>query len=226
LVDDYVLEEALYREGVAMGVDKDDTVIRRRVRQKMEFVVEDVVEVTEPPEAELEAWLAEHPGSYRRPTRLSLRQVYLSPDQRGDRLRVDADRLLAELRAGGDSDASTLGDSTLLGFEHENVEADMAVRSFGKAFVEQLDEMPTGQWSGPIESSFGLHLVIIDDKIEGELPSLAEVRDAVTRDWSYAQRQEASKRFYDEVLSRYRITIQWPNDVSAAQAADTQGPLQ
>jgi hypothetical protein len=152
--------------------------------------------------------------------------VYLSPDQRGDRLRVDADRLLAELRAGGDSDASTLGDSTLLGFEHENVEADMAVRSFGKAFVEQLDEMPTGQWAGPIESSFGLHLVIIDDKIEGELPSLAEVRDAVTRDWSYAQRQEASKRFYDEVLSRYRITIQWPNDVSAAQAADTQGPPQ
>jgi hypothetical protein len=221
LVDDYVLEEALYREGVAMGVDKDDTVIRRRVRQKMEFVVEDVVEVTEPPETEFEAWLAEHPESYERPARFTFRQVYLSPDRRGDTVRAEAERVLVELRTATDAvDPRELGDSSLLDYAYEDTGADMVARSFGQAFADQLAERPAGEWSGPVESAFGLHLVFVDAKTEGRLPALAEVREAVVRDWSYAQREEASKRFYDEVLKRYRVTIEWPKDVFAAQGME------
>ena len=111
LVDDHVLEEALYREGLALGVDRDDTIIRRRVRQKMEFLVDDVVELTPPSEAELEAWFAEHAMSYARPGRFTFRQVYLSPDRPAAALARDAEELLAQLRSAPDTfDARELGD--------------------------------------------------------------------------------------------------------------------
>ncbi len=221
LVDDYVLEEALYREGVALGVDQNDTIIRRRVRQKMEFVVDDVVELAEPTEAELEAWLAEHPQSYARPARFTFRQVYLNPDRRGDALRADAERVLAVLRStGGTSDPRELGDGSLLDHAYADSAADVVARSFGHAFADQLAELPTGEWSGPVESAFGLHLVFVDASTEGRLPALAEVRAAVARDWSYAQREEASKGFYEEVLARYRVTIEWPQDGLAVEGAE------
>ena len=213
LVDDYVLEEALYREGVALGVDRDDTIIRRRVRQKMEFVVEDVVELAEPTEAELEVWLAEHAQSYARPARFTFRQVYLNPERRGDALRADVERVLAKLRSdNGPSDPRALGDGSLLDHAFADAGAEVVEKTFGRAFADHLKELPKEEWSGPVESAFGLHLVFVDAKTAGRIPSLAEVREAVVRDWSYAQREEASKGFYQEVLARYSVTIEWPRD--------------
>ena len=211
LVDDYVLEEALYREGVALGVDRDDSIIRRRVRQKMEFFVGDVVEVAEPTEAELEGWLAENARSYARPSRFTFRQVYLNPDRRGDALWTDAQRMLSELRsAGGAMNLPELGDGSLLRYAHADAGAGRVASSFGQLFADQLAELPIGEWSGPIESAFGLHLVFLDAKIERRLPALAEVREAVERDWRFARREEASKSFHEKVLARYRVEIEWP----------------
>ncbi len=211
LVDEYVLEEALFREGVALGVDQGDTVIRRRVRQKMDFFVDDLVDSGEMPEAELEAWLAEHSESYAQPARFTFRQVYLNPDRRGDALRADAERVLAELRStDGTSDPRELGDGSLLGHGYTDYRADIVATTFGQTFAEHLARLQAGEWSGPVESAFGLHLVFVDASTPGWLPALAEVRDEVERDWSFAQRQEASKRFYEQVLSRYDVTIEWP----------------
>ena len=221
LVDEYVLEEALFREGVALGVDQGDTVIRRRVRQKMDFFVDDLVDPGETPEAELTAWLAEHPASYAQPARYSFRHVYLNADRRGDSTVADAERLLAELRSSdGASDPRELGDTTLLEYAYSDYRADTVESSFGQAFVEQLAELPTGEWSGPVESAFGVHLVFVDATIPGRLPDLAEVRDAIERDWSYAQRQEASKLFHEQVVSRYDVTVEWPEISEGDSAVD------
>jgi hypothetical protein len=221
LVDDYVLEEALYREGLALGVDQDDAVIRRRVRQKMEFFVDDVVEIVGPTDAELQAWLNEHAQSYARPARFTFRQVYLNPDRRGDALQSDVQRMLAELRsADGTADPHELGDSSLLDYAYADLGSDRVASSFGATFAGQLAELPTGKWSGPVKSAFGLHLVFIDVKTAGRLPNLAQVREEVARDWSYVQREEASKGFYEEVLARYRIAIEWPQDRLALRDAE------
>ena len=220
LVDGYILEEALYREGLALGVDTDDTIIRRRVRQKMEFVVDDVVELAEPTDADLEAWLAEHADSYARPERLTFRQVYLNPESRGASLRTDAEALLAQLRSSDStSDPRQLGDAFLLEHAYAETSGEIIARSFGQAFAERLAEQPTGEWCGPVESAFGLHLVFIDARTEGQHPALAEVRGVVARDWSYAQREQVSKRFYEEVLERYRVSIEWPQDGMTDEAA-------
>ena len=227
LVDDYVLEEALYREGVALGVDRDDTIIRRRVRQKMEFIVDDIVELAEPSEAELAAWLADHAQSYARSARFTFRQVYLNPERHGDALRSDAERVLMELRSTtSDTDPRKLGDGSLLDYENADVGTDKVVNSFGQAFADHLSTLPTGEWSGPIESAFGIHVVFVDARTEERLPALAEVHEAVARDWSYAQRENASKGFYKEVLARYRVTVEWPQADPADEDAEPSKGLQ
>lgn len=160
LVDNYVLEEALFREGVALGVDQGDTVIRRRVRQKMDLFVDDLVDSAEIPEAELEAWLAAHPESYAQPARFTFRQVYLNPDQRGSDVRADAERLLAELRSSeGDIEPAELGDPSLLEPTYTDYRADAVASSFGPVLAEHLAGAATQEWSGPVESPFGLHLI-------------------------------------------------------------------
>jgi len=227
LVDDYVIEEALYREGLALGVDQDDTIIRRRVRQKMEFVVDDIVELAEPTEAELGAWLADHGQSYARPARFTFRQVYLDPDRRGHAVRSDAERLLMKLRSTtNDTDPGKLGDGTLLGYENADVGSDIVASSFGRVFADHLAALPTGEWSGPIESAYGMHLVFVDASNAEHLPALPEVREAVARDWSYAQREEASKGFYKNVLKRYRVTVEWPQADLAVETAELGEELQ
>jgi hypothetical protein len=216
LVDDFVLEEALYREGLALGLDRDDAVIRRRLRQKLEFIADELIDLVEPTEADLGAWLAEHPDSYTPPTSLSFLQVYLSPQRRGDALAADAEQLLARLR-GGDVDPESAGDHTLLDHAFLNAEADVVARTFDQAFADRLAEEPLGEWSGPVESPFGLHLVRIDSRVEGSLPVLAEVRDEVERDWLYARRDEAEERFHREILERYRVSIEWPMGAAATR---------
>lgn len=211
LVDDYVLEEALYREGLALGMDRDDAIIRRRLRQKMEFVANDIVELAEPTEAELEAWLATHPESYARPAHYRFRQVFLDPARRGDKLEADAKRVLAELRElAPDADPRGLGDSSLLEHAFEDVRADVVARAFGDDFAAGLAKLPFGQWAGPVESAFGLHLVFIDACTKGRATALAEVRAAVERDFRHDRQQKASKSFHQEILARYRVVIEWP----------------
>ena len=216
LIDDFVLEEALYREGVALGVDQDDTIIRRRVRQKMAFIVDDLVDLDAPTEAELGAWLAEHPDSYTRPARFTFRQVYLNPRRRTD-AEAEARLVLEKLRSTQDvREPSDWGDASLLEQAYADADADLVARTFGEGFAERLAALPLGRWSGPVESPFGIHLVILDERVESRIPPLSEVHDAVVRDWSFARREAASEAFYQELIGRYQVTIEWPRADGAA----------
>ncbi len=219
LVDDYILEEALYREGKALGVDQDDTIIRRRVRQKMEFAVDDLIDLVEPTREQLAEWLAAHPEGYASPARYRFRQIYLNPERHGDRLESDAQEVLAALRGLDEAaDPRGLGDPSL--FEHafpdESVEA--IASTFGDAFVEGLADVPTGEWSGPLRSAFGVHFVHVERRTHGEAPSLDEVEAAVARDWAFAQREAESGRYRRELLARYDVQIEWPVGPDGEQA--------
>lgn len=218
LVDDFILEEALYREGKALGVDQDDTIIRRRVRQKMEFVVDDIIERVEPGEEDLKAWLAEHPDSYARPGRSRFRQIYLDPKRHPESLEQDAEQVLAELRAlDVDADPRGLGDPSLLEHAFPDISDQGVIATFGEAFAEELRTRPIGAWSGPLTSAYGLHLVHIDSRIPGKPRALEEVREELARDWAFAQRELASQRYNEGLLARYTVAIEWPEDWDAEQ---------
>ncbi len=211
LVDDYVAEEVYYREAVAMGFDKEDTVIRRRLRQKMEFISEDVANSVEPDDAELQEFLAQNAGKFARPAVLSFQQVYLSVERRGDSVRADAERLLAEVQAGRSAaTAVEAGDSTLLPATMEAASAQAIANAFGEDFARQVDEAPVGQWSGPIESSFGVHLVRVDQRVAAEAPTLGEIRPIVLREWQAEQRHRQNESFLAALRDKYEVRVEGP----------------
>jgi hypothetical protein len=211
LIDDWVREEIATREAMALGLDKDDTVIRRRLRQKLEFVSDDIAAQTEPTEADLNAYLQAHPESFRVEPQFTFSQVYLNPDKHGANLARDAAQLLAKLnQAGGKADSSALGDSFLLEHTFQSTPTSEVAKQFGDEFAARLGELSPGQWQGPIESGYGVHLVLVSERTEGRLPELTEVRDIVRREWDNARRLEGNGKFYQELLERYTVTVERP----------------
>ena len=226
LVDDYVLDEALFREGVAMGIDEDDPVIRRRVRSKIEFIIDDLADLEAVSDEVLAAWLAENTGSYRLPARFTFAQVFLNPAPLGETALEVAEERLAQLHQAGDGvDPRSFGDATMLPLVNADYRFDLVANTYGKTFAEQLAEVPVGEWSGPLESAYGLHLVHLQAMTPGRTPELAEVREAVERDWRSAQRQAAVSRYYDQALKRYDVSIEWSEfaESSPGTAPDAQG---
>jgi hypothetical protein len=208
LIDDYVREEIAVREATAQGLEQGDIVIRRRLRQKFEFLAEDEVAATGPTDAELQAWLDAHPGQFRREPLVGLRQVFISTDRRGASARVDADRVLARLKGG--ADPFTAGDVTMLPFELEPSRLTDIARQFGETFATTVATLEPGQWTGPVESGFGLHLVYVTGKTAGSSPPLDQVRDEVTRELLAARRTAALDSLYQRLSDKYRITIERP----------------
>ena len=209
LIRDRVQEEVYCREALALGLDKDDTIIRRRLRQKIEFVTDDVTALAEPTDDELSAYLKAHADMFRVQRQFTFSQVYLNPERHGENLVRDTEQLLAQLQQAGDqADLSELGDSFLLEHKFQSLPASEIVKQFGEKFATKLGELSPGQWHGPVESGYGVHLVWISERTEGRLPALLEVRDAVRREWANARRLEANEKFYQELLKRYVVTIE------------------
>jgi hypothetical protein len=208
LVADFVRDEVLYREAVALGLDRDDTVVRRRMRQKLEFLTESS-EAAAPTDAELAAHLAAHPDRFRRDDQLAFTQVFLDPTRRGAALPGDAAALLDALRTRpGSVDVEAAGDSLLLEPRYVDASQRDVARHFGPAFAEALRARPAGAWFGPVESGYGLHLVRIDARTPGGLPELADVREAVARDFEAQRRQARLDARYEEIKRGYRIEIE------------------
>jgi len=220
LVRDRVREEVYCREALALGMDREDTVIRRRLRQKMEFVSEDVAALAEPTEAELDGYLQSHPDSFRIEPRLAFRQVFLDPEMHGANLAGDVAQMLAQLNeAGGEVDLSSLGDSLLLETQFPELPTSEVAKQFGEPFARELARLQPGRWHGPVESGYGVHLVFVSQRTEGRLPALAEVREAVRREWDNARRLAANEAFYQELLARYTVTVESGEPVESAVLA-------
>ena len=220
LVQDNIREEVFVREAMALGLDKDDVIIRRRLRQKMEFVSDDIAAQAQPTDAELGAYLIAHPDSFRVEQRFTFSQVYLNPTKHGAILARDVAQLLARLnQPGARADASALGDSFLLDSSFTAVPASEVSKQFGDIFATKLGGISPGQWQGPVESGYGVHLVLVSERTEGRLPALADVHDAVRREWDNARRLEANERFYRELLKSYTVTIEIPEPVEASKVA-------
>jgi hypothetical protein len=209
LIRDRIREEVSYREAMALGLDKDDTIIRRRLRQKLEFISEDIVAPEQPGEADLNAYLLAHPEQFRVAQTFTFKQIYLDPARHGDNLARDSAQLIERLqRAGDGADISAFGDPWMLE-QRFTAERDSEVaKQFGSEFAARLAELPVGKWQGPIKSGLGVHLVLLDERMQARVPALAEVRDAVVREWTNTRRAEANEKFFQELLKRYTVTIE------------------
>lgn len=206
LIQNYIREEVFYREALVMGLDKGDSLVRRRLHQKMEFLSEDIASLDEPTEQKLQAYLLANQDAYRQPARFSFRQVYLSVSKRGQSSQADAIALLAKLEK-QDSNAATLGDPLMVNHQFNLATEQEIERVLGREFLQSLNKTPTGSWQGPLSSGFGLHLVRIDKYIESEAPELNEARKKVVRDWGSEKRKQANETLYKNLRKRYTVTV-------------------
>ena len=211
LIREYVREEVCSREAMALGLDKDDTVIRRRLRQKLEFISDSVASQAEPTDEQLQEYLQAHPDRFRRERQLTFSQVYLDPQKHSENLTRDVNQMLAELRlARSKTDVAKMSDSLLLEPAYEALPVGEVSKQFGERFAAKLVDLPLGEWSGPIESGYGLHLVLVSNRSDGSVPALEEVRESVKREWINAQRSEINEKFYQALLKRYTVSLENP----------------
>lgn len=208
LIDAWIREEIMYREGVAIGFDLDDPVIRRRVAQKMSFVADGLVPDA-PSEVDMQAWLDSHKDKYRLPPRYTFRQVYFDPQRHGDQLEIILEAAQAQLQ--NPSSQELPGDSTLLPTIVELASSIEIARNFGEEFSASLAGLEVGSWQGPVRSGYGLHFVEILQREESRDPSLDEVKVAVERDLLNKQSQDINEAFYAALRERYVIRIETPS---------------
>lgn len=208
LIDDDVKEEIFVREALALGLDKDDAIIRRRLRLKMEFLSSAETATLAPTEAELEKYLNDNSGKFEIDPAYAFAQVLLIPDRHGDSIEQDAASVLQALRARLSIDPGELGDATLLPPRLGLTGKASIGQTFGPTFAEALDKIAPGQWSGPVESDFGLHLVLITEHQAARRPALADVRAAVEREWANEKRKAIEEQRLAALLTRYRVTLE------------------
>jgi hypothetical protein len=212
LVRDYIREEAAYREALALGLDRDDMIVRRRLQQKLEFVSDDLATRKEPGDSDLQSFLQVHKGTFQTEPRFSFRQIYFNPQLHGENLHRDVARVLDELRHSDSQVHKTeLGDPFLLQLAFDDVSLSDLKKTLGDRFASAISALPVGSWQGPIDSGYGVQLVCVTKRTDGRLPALAEVREQVRREYLDAKRSESTNKFYEALLSRYSVRIEPPD---------------
>jgi len=220
LVENKVQEEVLYREALAMGLDKDDTIVKRRMAQKMQFLAEDVAAAHEPTTDELQAWFEQNKAKFALPSRFSFRHLYFSPDRRGARAHDDAAAALAQL-AGQPEDAAlaaSLADPFMFQDYYRDRTPEYLGKEFGPQFAQAVERLSPGSWQGPIESGFGWHLVYVDTVIPGRVPAFEEIEPDVKTAWLGEQKALAWEKAYRDMRAKYTVLLPAPPDEGSTPA--------
>jgi len=210
LIQQYLREMILYREAVAMDLDKDDTVIRRRLAQKLEFLTQDLISPQPATKGELQSYFEAHIDRYQAPDLITLTHVFFDPDKRGNRTLKDAETIKTKLIAlkQPPQDARSFGDPFMLqSYYPERSEAELA-KLFGRGFAEPVFKLAPQQWHGPVLSGYGTHLVYVHDRRESEPPRFADVEAQVRKDWESDKRKQLNEQFVASMIARYDVTIE------------------
>ena len=210
LIQQYIKEDVLYRQAVAMGLNEDDPITRRRMAQKLEFLTSDLAQMQEPAEGELETFFEENEETYRDPDVISFGHIFVDPDARGDATLDDANDLLAELMAQGEPTEEMLqsGDRFMLqNYFAAATELDIR-RQLGSGFAESVMVLEPGQWHGPVLSGYGVHLVYVFTMQAAPAPQFDMVRERLLEDWHMVKREEFNQQFLETLKDRFEIIVE------------------
>lgn len=218
-VDAHIKEEVLCREALAMGLDRDDSIVRRRLAQKLEFLTQDISMAAPPDEEALARFFTQHAARYSRPAEVGFRHVFFSRERRGPTVEDQAREALAALTKSGVSE-ETLGDPFLHDFTFAGQREQDVSGLFGPEFARTVMSAPLGTWTGPVSSSYGLHLLLVTEHAGPQPEPLARVRDTVMRDLLDERRRQANGEVIAGLRKNYEIVID-----GAAMAAAASAPV-
>ena len=212
LINSRVREEILYREALALGLDKEDTIVKRRMAQKMEFLAEDLSDLREPTAEELRAWFEQNSRQFALPARVTFRHLYFSPDRRGQRAHDDAIRALNRLanKSEDSPEAAALADPFMFQDYYGDRTPEQLAKEFGPSFAQSLFQLKPGVWQGPIESGYGWHLVLVDSITPSRVPQFEEVEQDVKSEWIEEQRAETKRKMFEAMRTRYEVVLPKP----------------
>ena len=212
LVDAHIREEVLNREAKLVGLDRDDVIIRRRLVQKIEFLSEDIATMVPPTDEEISEYFQENSEAYRIPEGITFSHVFFNTDRRG----VDGGKRAAATvrdqlnnRSIVPADTPDQGDPFVLPLDYVERSRPEVDKLFGSTeIVEAVFMVEMGEWSGPVASAYGVHIIYVHDRTESRLPDLDDVRNRVSGDLVSERRREAKEAFYKELLKRYTVEIE------------------
>ena len=213
LIESHLREEILFRKALEMGLDRDDTVVRRQLAQRVEFLAQATVSEVEPSEQELIDFFDERPEIFEVPRRITFSHVYISRDEHGTESETLAREALSDLQAG--ADPTTTGDRFALQRDYLRKSPAEVARHFGGPFTEAVFELQQGSWQGPLPSGYGQHLVLVKRLEDAYVPSFEEVQTQVREEYFSYRRREVDRTFYDQLRSGYEIVIEEPSVDSA-----------
>ncbi len=222
LIKGHVRNEVYYREALALGLDRNDPQVKQRMRLKLEFLLEDLTAEEPPSDELLNEFMLQNEQRFFIQPQVSFQQLYLNPDKRAD-FDADAKRILKQLQQG--EAVATLGDATMLPYELTQASQYEIRRSFGEDFATDVVKLPVGDWSGPIYSQLGVHLVRVSEHTAGYLPELAQVRDQVERDYLAQRRQQLKDIAYEKLREGYEVVIQGATTQKDSGAEFTGGTV-
>jgi peptidyl-prolyl cis-trans isomerase C len=217
LVEQFIRQEILYREALAMGLDKDDTIVKRRMAQKMEFLSEDVKTAHEPTSEDLKAWYANNTEKFASPDRATFRHLFFGFDMHGDNAKKDAEATLQRIAAMSEETGADKAHADPFMFQdyYGDRAAYQLAKEFGPAFAVGMFKLKPGSWQGPIESGYGWHLVWIESIAPGGVPAFEEVEPDVKTAWLADQKAIQWQKAYATMRAKYEVIAPQPPPESA-----------
>jgi peptidyl-prolyl cis-trans isomerase C len=214
LIESSVREEVLYREALALGLDKDDDEVHRRLVDKMSYLTQDLADPAPSSEEDLRAFYAASPDLFTIPPLVSFDQVFFNPKERGAHLTADAAAGLAALKAG--TPPAEVGDHTPLRASYDDAPREQIRVLFGDDMAAALFSQPPGDWAGPYRSDFGLHLVRLRSRSEVRLPPYDEIAEKVADEFGAKRRREANEAAYEKMRAKYDVVVEMPPETAEA----------
>ncbi|ALO34902.1 hypothetical protein CMT41_09355 [Colwellia sp. MT41] len=203
IIDDYALNEIYSREAIALGLGENDEVIRRRLRQKMEFILQDISALQQPTTQELTQYFQQHRINYQEEALYSFEQKYLSTNRSSKQLK----QLIAKQKQRILTGQNPQGDTSLIAADFAKMSVYHINRQFGKYFNEVLDKAPLNQWVGPVKSGLGLHFIKVSQRIDGKILPLMQVKEQVIKDWQHQQSIDFTNKYQQELLLQYDVIV-------------------
>ena len=201
LIQNQALNDAYVLEARSLKLNKGDKIIERRLRQKMDYMLEDLASAKKPDEVELRKYFEANQEKYQTPAESSFKQIFISKDKSDKEFEQSIDEIQLKIKNG----ENPVGDPSLLPEELINATSIGIEKIFGAEFVNSLDTLPLNQWQGPIDSPFGKHFVWLSQRQNNSVPAFEDVQDKVLNDWEY-QRYKAFKQSYEEqLLNKYHV---------------------
>lgn len=214
IIEESIRDEVAYREALAMGLDRDDPYVRRRMRMKTELLMEDIISLTPPTDEELNTFLVENRDQFKQQPEIAFSQIFFNAEKRGASLESELNAIKQQLQSSQTDLSQDLGDAIMLPQNYPLAALNIVKRQFGEAFAEQIITLDPGIWSGPVVSTYGVHLVLVRDRVDGYDPELAEIRPVVEREFMANRRKHIKEEAYKKLQEQYEIVVETQLDTA------------